>query len=288
MEKTTFRKHSRETWTTVCNETVRDSKISFKATGLLVYLLSMSDVWKVRQGQLAEAKTDGKESIGSAMKELQEAGYLKKEILRENGRMVGVVWHVYEDGIQSAEASPIPEKPFPDFPETENPPLRKNNLKERTKEEAPSLFSDENENESEKTSKERKAMEKEIPFLSLFDVQAINALLSVQGFGESWRDFVGNRAEMRNKLTQRAAKILLLRCSEKPSEAPAALRACIEKGWRSFEWEWLAPRKAFGGISANTPTVKPKAVIRDMREEQEKRMQRKRDQDAGKATIDLI
>jgi hypothetical protein len=71
----------------VRNRTVRDRRLSYKATGLLVYLLSMPDDTRVDRAALAQGKRDGEVAVRSALKELAEAGYLvHRKIQNERGR----------------------------------------------------------------------------------------------------------------------------------------------------------------------------------------------------------
>lgn len=57
--------------------------LSFKAKGLLAYLLSRPDDWTVRLTQLETVSTDGASSVRSAIKELREKGYCQVKLIRE-------------------------------------------------------------------------------------------------------------------------------------------------------------------------------------------------------------
>jgi len=78
---------------------IRDSKLSLKATGLLAYLMTMADEWKGQIFEVAFNKKDGKDSIRSAFKELQELGYaeLKSHPRTDDGRFHGKYWMVYDE-----------------------------------------------------------------------------------------------------------------------------------------------------------------------------------------------
>lgn len=78
-ECATIRKitHERD-FTIIGNATIRDGDLSFKATGLLTYLLSLPDDWEIRERELTTRKTDGRASVRSAMAELIEAGYVER------------------------------------------------------------------------------------------------------------------------------------------------------------------------------------------------------------------
>ena len=57
---------------------LEDKRISFKAKGILTYLLSKPDNWQVMTSELIEASSDGEAAVRSALKELEKYGYYKK------------------------------------------------------------------------------------------------------------------------------------------------------------------------------------------------------------------
>lgn len=78
---------------------LEDTRLSFKAKGILAYLLSKPDNWKVIVGNLVNTSTDGKKAIYSGLKELKDCGYYKKIPIRdENGRKI-IWWEstIYEN-----------------------------------------------------------------------------------------------------------------------------------------------------------------------------------------------
>ena len=77
---------------------LEDSRLSFKAKGILAYLLSKPDNWKVIVGNVVNACNDGKSSIYAGLKELKKYGYYKKVPIRnEQGTRI-IRWEsaVYE------------------------------------------------------------------------------------------------------------------------------------------------------------------------------------------------
>lgn len=81
-------------FTQVPNQLLRNPEVSFKAKGLLALLLSNKDGWEsTMQGLLSYTK-EGKSAIQSALKELEEWGYLKRIEYRstETKRYVGTLW----------------------------------------------------------------------------------------------------------------------------------------------------------------------------------------------------
>jgi len=84
-------------YTVVSNEILNDERLSFKAKGLLVFLLSKPDHWRPRAGHLAAVGPDGRHAIRSATKELEAAGYMHLSRIRaSDGQLEGTQWEVYD------------------------------------------------------------------------------------------------------------------------------------------------------------------------------------------------
>ena len=99
----TIRIANRRRFTTIISEALEDTRLSFRARGVLAWLLSKPDGWKINADNIAQEGTEGRDAILTALKELEIAGYLR----RERVQMPGGTWHsrsmLYE--------SPSPEKP---------------------------------------------------------------------------------------------------------------------------------------------------------------------------------
>lgn len=83
-------------FTQVDNHTLRDPDISFRATGLLAVLLSMPEGSKIDSPTLAGMKSEGREAIRSALRELEEAGYLRRTKEQADGGQWRTVTEVAE------------------------------------------------------------------------------------------------------------------------------------------------------------------------------------------------
>lgn len=95
-----FRKHKQKSkgFTVIPNNIFRDKQLSLKAQGLLCKLLSLPDDWEFSESGLLAIVKDGSTSLRSAIKELEELGYLHRERERdEKGRLKGIIYHVYEE-----------------------------------------------------------------------------------------------------------------------------------------------------------------------------------------------
>jgi hypothetical protein len=73
-----LRKELRGRFTTLPNEVIEDPDISFRAKGILAYLLSKPDGWNVSYRQLKEVGQDGAHAVMGALKELEDTGYLTR------------------------------------------------------------------------------------------------------------------------------------------------------------------------------------------------------------------
>lgn len=112
-------------FTQIPNEWLRDSRLTFKARGLLAMLLSHSEGWSLSTAAIAEQNQEGKDAIRSAIAELQEFGYLNRSQVNDNGRFGEAVWTT-----QDPTATPLAGFPSSGFPSSGNPTPKNNNLKE--------------------------------------------------------------------------------------------------------------------------------------------------------------
>ena len=92
-----FRVEKNANYTVISNYHLRDKNLSLRTIGLLSLILSLPENWDYSQAGLAAIVKDGEDSVRSGLKELEKFGYLERERERdENGRMKGVVYHIYE------------------------------------------------------------------------------------------------------------------------------------------------------------------------------------------------
>lgn len=66
-------------YTVLANSTIRDSRLSWKARGILAYLLSLPDNWRTSADNIAKISTEGRRSILAGLKELEEIGYIRRQ-----------------------------------------------------------------------------------------------------------------------------------------------------------------------------------------------------------------
>jgi uncharacterized phage protein (TIGR02220 family) len=74
----------------VMNRTaLNDKRLSWKAKGIMAYMLSMPDDWVFYITELTKHSTDGEKAFRSGLKELKENGYVKRNAVREGNKIVG-------------------------------------------------------------------------------------------------------------------------------------------------------------------------------------------------------
>lgn len=101
---------------------LENNRLSWKAKGILAYLLSRPDDWRVMVNDLVQRSTDGKAAIYSALVELEELGYLERALVREGNRLTGWDYTIYEEpratsGTSASGSATSPQ--YPDFQHSE-------------------------------------------------------------------------------------------------------------------------------------------------------------------------
>ena len=76
---------------------VNDSRLSYKAKGVMLYLLSKPDDWQVYESDIVNHATDGRDSVRTAVIELIRSGYVSRTRLRDNNGRWGAVEYVISE-----------------------------------------------------------------------------------------------------------------------------------------------------------------------------------------------
>ena len=137
---------------TVIDNGVFKSHLSLKARGLLCTMLSLPDNWHFTElGLVALLPKDGRGSLRSTLRELEEEQYLTRTRVREeDGTLADAIW-TFSDYPQAEEA----EEPTVEKPMSENPTLDKSMLETNTR--LNKEVSSTNESSNHGASKERSA-----------------------------------------------------------------------------------------------------------------------------------
>ena len=147
-----FRVEKTRNYTVMSNYHLRDKSLSLKAKGLLSLMLSLPEEWDYTTKGLAYICKDGVDSIRTAVRELEGAGYIVRTRERHtDGTLGGIEYTILEqprepeapkreNPVQAENAGDAPKRAFPEQvkpvlgkPEQENPAQL--NIQEQSKEE---------------------------------------------------------------------------------------------------------------------------------------------------------
>lgn len=103
--------HPDRGWLAVDNRLARDRRISDRARGLLIRILSHRSGWETDSSRLAEGTTEGRDAVRSAINELEAAGYWVRVKTQDSttGR-----WST------AVEVNDVPKGGFPPDPDSED------------------------------------------------------------------------------------------------------------------------------------------------------------------------
>lgn len=159
-----FRVNKNTNYTVMSNHHLQDRTLSLKAKGLLSYMLSLPDDWDYSLKGLTVGCKDGIDSVRTAVLELEERGYVRRQKVRNSkGQIIDHDYQVYEspfnedsDDFDSVDAlqtcsipnnrkngieaafSPVLDFPILDKPNLENP-MQQNTNKQNTKRQSTNL-----------------------------------------------------------------------------------------------------------------------------------------------------
>ena len=120
-----IRSNIRQNFTVIPNDMANDDRLGADALGLLVYLLTKPNDWKVRVNELRKRFDMGKDKTYRILGNLEQLGYVTRESVRTEGKFSETRYIVRD----------LPHADFSDavFSDTENPPVSKNRDHKETK-----------------------------------------------------------------------------------------------------------------------------------------------------------
>jgi DNA-binding transcriptional ArsR family regulator len=113
-----------EQFTQIPNSWARDKRLSLKARGVLLLVMSHKPGWHLTIRSLAQQEGISREALSRAIKELEDAGYLERSQPNEGGKFGEAVW--------TTKDPERPTLPLTDLPLTENQ-ASKNTIYKNTK-----------------------------------------------------------------------------------------------------------------------------------------------------------
>lgn len=118
-----YRVNKNRGYTVMANFHLKDQTLSLKAVGLLSKMLSFNDGWQFSTRGLSAICKEGPDAILSALRELEDHGYLVRQRQRDSkGRMSSTIFEIYE---QPQPVNPHGENPHMDNPDVGNPDMDK-------------------------------------------------------------------------------------------------------------------------------------------------------------------
>lgn len=117
-----YRVKKNNNYTVMDRTALNDERLSWKAKGIIAYMLSMPDDWKFYVSEISQHAKDGEDSLRTGIKELKTLGYIKRFPIRDKATQKILHWetHVFE---KPHGEFPDVEKPDVEKPQVENPTL---------------------------------------------------------------------------------------------------------------------------------------------------------------------
>lgn len=217
-----IRIHKTNNFTVMSNYHFKEKKMSLKAKGLLSLMLSLPEDWNYSVSGLVKLSKDGKDSIMSALQELEKFGYLtRSQLFNEKGQFNGIEYNIFEEPQKenAIAANPISANPISANQDAEKPPqlntnpLRTNNNKSINKS---------NTNTEAITESE------------MYDI-----LVEIEDaeLAELYREYIEWRNKTEAPLTKQGFKMLIKRCERLSEFNVSVQKAMVEtaliQGWKN-------------------------------------------------------
>ena len=217
MKKTINKK---ENFTSIHNKLINDIRISLKAKGIMLYMLSKPENWKYNPKEIAKNSKDGLDSVYSGIKELIEAGYISRT--RHSDGTVD--YFVFED---------VEENDIVDFSKKENP------NRENPNRENPDVYKRKN------TNKERIIVNTELKKeTSKGDIDDfINSQDKSEEYKELLFEFLKYRKKIRDTVKTTGPIKLLLKHFKTEADLREALEYMDLYNWKTAEPSWIEKKK---------------------------------------------
>ena len=210
-----FRVHKTKNFSIISNLHFKEKGMSLKAKGLLSLMLSLPDDWNYSVSGLVKLSKDGKDSVMSALGELEEFGYLERiRTIDSKGRFSGIEYNIFEQS--------QPKKPIADNQQAEN-----ENVENENAEKPPQL----------KTNKIKELKNKDIKELSTNEFEGVLEDIVDLELKELYKDYIEMREQMGSPLTKRGLTMLIDRCDRLSNFDNAVKKALLEtaiiNNWRN-------------------------------------------------------
>lgn len=200
-------------YTVLSNYHFKEKNMSLKAKGLLSLMLSLPDNWNYTIAGLVSLSKDGKDSVMSALAELEKFGYLvRSQKTNSKGQFSGIEYNIYE--------SPQEQNPVAENQNSEKQHAEKSNA----------------ENQSQLNTNFIKNLNNEL-LNELNTYAEVLANVSDVELKELYLDYAEMRKSIEQPLSPRGMKMLIQRCERLSKEntriQKLLLEAAIINNWKN-------------------------------------------------------
>ena len=108
-QKTEFmRVEKTKNYSVISNEFIRRKDLSWKAKGILTYILTLPDDWVININEIMTHATEGEKAFRSGWKELKDAGYVNRYPVRDNKSNKITHWEtVIRESVDTKASEPL-------------------------------------------------------------------------------------------------------------------------------------------------------------------------------------
>ena len=234
--KTTIKK--RERFTTISNSILLDRTISFKAKGILIYMLSRPENWIFNAKEISKNSKDGMDSVYSGLKELVSSGYISRK-KNSNGT---IDYYIFEDKEENDIEDYLIKNPNLKNPNLKNPNLENPNL------EKPDVYKRKN------TTKERNILNTELKKEKTKN--EIDNFINSQDKSEEYKnllfEFVKYRKKIKDNVKTTGPIKLLLKYFSDEIALKEALEYMDLYNWKTAEPDWIEKKKKGNNYGNNS------------------------------------
>lgn len=107
------REPGRDRWLVLDQAVIRNPQLSHRAKGILALLLSMPDGWQANSDWIAKHGAEGRDAVRNALRELEQAGHMIREVRQDERGHWHSRWVVYEQPVQRHVDKHTTEAGFP-------------------------------------------------------------------------------------------------------------------------------------------------------------------------------
>ena len=205
------------------NHHFKEKQMSLKGKGLLSLMLSLPDDWEYNVSGLVRLSKDGKDSVMSALQELEKFGYLtRRQLFNAKGQFSGVEYNIFE---QPQRENTITEKPI-----LENQNAGKTNTENRQQLNTNSIKEKKNKDIKISSTKQEAA---------ITDGEMYDILVAIDDIelAELYKAYTEWRATTDAPLTKQGLQMLIKRCERLSGFDTAIQKAMVEtsliQGWKN-------------------------------------------------------